>query len=264
MADRAVRQVGKDQTGNIISLADSGQPWSPRSSEDCVRDIETRTHSYHVPWLRGHTEIQVAKDASGRYLRTDRDDTMVNNLEDLPQPMRSETERGPQVNRISSLKLPSWLLVSVMLILGVVVPGWMLLPVSWEASCIPHGLKLPQAVTAVIIATVIAMMCGFFVGRRHRNLAIALAVAGLMFAGVAGAVGAFWSGDSYFPEVVAARELCGRSVADAKIWGWLVGLPTAGMAFTTAAGALKGIWGWVVASIVALTVCGSVIVVFAT
>lgn len=84
MSDRAVRQTGKDRYGNIISLADSGEAWSPRPSADAIRDIETGTHTYHVPWNSGRTEIRVVSGASGKYLRTDRDNTAANNLDDLP------------------------------------------------------------------------------------------------------------------------------------------------------------------------------------
>jgi hypothetical protein len=86
MADRAVRQTGKDRLGNIISLADKGEYWSPRASADCIRDIETGAHTYYVPWTSGRTEIEVVKGPGGKYLRTDRDNTTKNNLDDLPNP----------------------------------------------------------------------------------------------------------------------------------------------------------------------------------
>lgn len=86
MADRAVRQTGKDRFGNITSLADRGQAWSPRASADCIRDIESRTHTYYVPWNSGRTEIRVVDGPGGKYLRTDRDNTSKNNLDDLPNP----------------------------------------------------------------------------------------------------------------------------------------------------------------------------------
>lgn len=84
MADRAVRQTGKDQWGDITSLKDRGASWSPRSKADAIRDIEQGVHTYYVPWQSGRTEIRVVNGASGKYLRTDRDDTARNNLDDLP------------------------------------------------------------------------------------------------------------------------------------------------------------------------------------
>lgn len=84
MADRAVRKTGKDKDGDIISLCDGGAFWSPRSKSDAINDIECGTHTYYVPWKSGRTEIRVVNGANGKYLRTDRDNTSKNNLDDLP------------------------------------------------------------------------------------------------------------------------------------------------------------------------------------
>lgn len=87
MADRAVRKTGKNSDGDITSLCDDGASWSPVSKLQAIRDIEDRAHTYYVPWTDGRTEIRVVKDASvadGKYLRTDRDSTSRNNLDDLP------------------------------------------------------------------------------------------------------------------------------------------------------------------------------------
>lgn len=85
MADRAVRQTGKNAEGDITRLCDPGAPWSPRSKADAIADIENGIHTYHVPWTGGRTEIRVVQDSrKGKYLRTDRDATTRNNLDDLP------------------------------------------------------------------------------------------------------------------------------------------------------------------------------------
>jgi hypothetical protein len=84
VADRAVRKTGKDTQGDITKLCDGGQAWSPRSKADAIRDIESRVHTYHVPWTDGRTEIRVVQGATGKYLRTDRDSTPRNNLDELP------------------------------------------------------------------------------------------------------------------------------------------------------------------------------------
>ena len=84
MADRPVRKTGKDSDGDITSLCNDGSYWSPRSKADAIRDIETGLHTYHVPWKSGQTEIHVVDGPTGKYLRTDRDDTSRNNLDDLP------------------------------------------------------------------------------------------------------------------------------------------------------------------------------------
>ena len=87
MADRPVRQTGKDRDGDITSLADGGQRWSPIPKWRAIQDIENGSHTYYVPWLSGRTEIRVITTATGaKHLRTDRDATTRNNLEDLPNP----------------------------------------------------------------------------------------------------------------------------------------------------------------------------------
>jgi hypothetical protein len=83
MADRAVRKTGKNDEGDITSLCDDGASWSPRPKADAIKDIDTNTHTYFVPWKSGRTEIRVVDDPGGKYLRTDRDNSKRNNLADL-------------------------------------------------------------------------------------------------------------------------------------------------------------------------------------
>ena len=84
MADRPVRKTRKDRDGDILALCNDGSSWSPRQKADAIRDIETHMHTYHVPWKDGRTEIRVVNGPTGKYLRTDRDQTTRNNLDDLP------------------------------------------------------------------------------------------------------------------------------------------------------------------------------------
>ena len=84
MADRAVYKTGKDSDGDITKLCNSGELWSPRSKADAIQDIDNGIHTYYVPWESGRTEIRVVNGATGKYLRTDRDNTSKNNLDDLP------------------------------------------------------------------------------------------------------------------------------------------------------------------------------------
>lgn len=84
MADRAVRKTRKNHEGDITALCNDGDFWSPRFKADAIADIESGAHTYHVPWSSGRTEIRVVQGATGKYLRTDRDDTARNNLDDLP------------------------------------------------------------------------------------------------------------------------------------------------------------------------------------
>jgi hypothetical protein len=84
MADRPVTHSRKDQYGDITALGNPNATWSVRSSSLIIGDIQTGTHSYYVPWQSGRTEIRVVRGPYGSYLRTDRDSTSRNNLDDLP------------------------------------------------------------------------------------------------------------------------------------------------------------------------------------
>ena len=84
MADRPVIRSGKDQDGDITKLCNSGQSWSPVSKATAIREIESNTHRYYVPWNDGNnTWIRVVNGPTGKYLRTDKDSTTKNNLDDL-------------------------------------------------------------------------------------------------------------------------------------------------------------------------------------
>lgn len=84
MADRRVTHSRKDRDGDITAIGNPGQLWSPRPKADAIRDIESGAHTYFVQWPERRTEIRVVNGASGKYLRTDRDNTTRNNLDDLP------------------------------------------------------------------------------------------------------------------------------------------------------------------------------------
>jgi len=85
MADRAVTRSGKNSDGDITRLCKPGEYWSPRGKQSVISDIEAGTHRYYVPWSDGKsTWIRVVNGANGKYLRTDKDQTTRNNLNDLP------------------------------------------------------------------------------------------------------------------------------------------------------------------------------------
>lgn len=85
MAKRYVTATGKNSQGDITKLCYSGQSWSPRQKADAISDIESGTHEYWVNWSNApETKIRVVPGATGKYLRTDRDQTSRNNLDDLP------------------------------------------------------------------------------------------------------------------------------------------------------------------------------------
>jgi hypothetical protein len=84
VADRPVTHTKKNQYGTITHVANPGMTWSPRAEADAIRDIESGLHTYYVPWTTGRTPIYVVNGPTRKYLRTDRDQTTRNNLEDLP------------------------------------------------------------------------------------------------------------------------------------------------------------------------------------
>ncbi len=84
MADRQVTQSKKDKDGDILALCDPGQVWSPRSKRDAIHDIENHVHSYFVLDVTGSVNIIVVNGTTGKYLRTEKDATEGNNLDELP------------------------------------------------------------------------------------------------------------------------------------------------------------------------------------
>lgn len=85
MADRPVTRTEKDRDGDITKLCDPGQLWSPVSKANAIREIENGAHLYYDPWNDGQpTWIRVMNGPTGKYLRTDKDSTSRNNLDDLP------------------------------------------------------------------------------------------------------------------------------------------------------------------------------------
>ena len=85
MADRQVRQTGKDADDDIIALCSNGQSWSPRSKVGAISDIDSGTHTYFVQSAgTTRTNVQVINGANGKYLRTTADSSSSNNLDNLP------------------------------------------------------------------------------------------------------------------------------------------------------------------------------------
>jgi len=103
VADRPATRTAKSPDGDILALCEEDVSWSPRFKDDAIADIESGLHTYHVPWPTGRTEIRVVSDSRrGKYLRTDRDSTTRNNLDDLPDCQLNSTpvaENHPRIVR---------------------------------------------------------------------------------------------------------------------------------------------------------------------
>ena len=82
---RRVTATKKDRQGDITGLCNHSESWSPRFKADAIADIESGLHEYYVLWPDyKETDIHVVTTQYGKYLRTDRDGTTRNNLDDLP------------------------------------------------------------------------------------------------------------------------------------------------------------------------------------
>jgi len=82
--DRRVKKTGKDKNGNITSLCNAGEVWSPRSKADAIKDIDDKTHTYYVEEVTPRVNVKVVTEGTTKYLRTVSDKTSKNNLDNLP------------------------------------------------------------------------------------------------------------------------------------------------------------------------------------
>ena len=86
MADRRVTATGKKRDGDITKLCNHSEWWSPRSKENAISDINNGWHNYYVQWgPNERTDIEVKEiSVSEKYLRTNRENNCLNDLNDLP------------------------------------------------------------------------------------------------------------------------------------------------------------------------------------
>lgn len=84
MADRRVTRTGKDRDGDITSLCNPGEVWSPRSKQNAISDIESGAHRYYVREEGDGAWVYVVNGPRGKYLRTTADASNKNNLDNLP------------------------------------------------------------------------------------------------------------------------------------------------------------------------------------
>tara|TARA_R110001592_G_scaffold360574_3_gene669182 strand:+ start:64 stop:327 length:264 start_codon:yes stop_codon:yes gene_type:complete len=85
MIERRVTRTKKDKDGDTLALCNSGDYWSPRSKADAINDIESGSYGYYVLGHGGtKTKIEVVKGQTGKYLRSVKDGSTGNNLDELP------------------------------------------------------------------------------------------------------------------------------------------------------------------------------------
>lgn len=82
--EREVTAVRRDADGDVLALCKAGEPWSPRSAAEVIRDIETGAHVYFIERGAPRTEIHVVERGGRKFLRSDPDGIEENNLDRLP------------------------------------------------------------------------------------------------------------------------------------------------------------------------------------
>lgn len=82
MADRKVTGTGKDADGDITSVCGS---WGKTSKSAAIAEIETGVNRYYVDGASGsQVDVIVVDGDTGKYLRTDPDGSVADNLGELP------------------------------------------------------------------------------------------------------------------------------------------------------------------------------------
>ncbi len=82
---RYITHVKKASNWDIIEICNPNEPWSPVNKYDAIYEIANSTCQYLVNWGDFSTFIKVVENNSNsKYLRTDKDSTARNNLEELP------------------------------------------------------------------------------------------------------------------------------------------------------------------------------------
>ena len=89
MANLQVTSVHRDGDGDTTAICG---PWGTdaevvyHQKADAIRNITLGTHTYYVWWQPGNfaTIVRAVPGPTGMYLRTDKDATTKNNLDELP------------------------------------------------------------------------------------------------------------------------------------------------------------------------------------
>ena len=82
-ATRIVKATGKDADGDITSLCNDGEPWSPRGKAGAISDIKGGNIEYRVK-SASRPLVHVLKGESGEHLRSTADASTADNLDNLP------------------------------------------------------------------------------------------------------------------------------------------------------------------------------------
>ena len=84
MESREVTHTGKDEHEVITKLCNPESEWKSVSAKKAIKQIDDRTHEYFVGGGEQIVPVLVVPRGVGKYLRTSRDETDANNLDELP------------------------------------------------------------------------------------------------------------------------------------------------------------------------------------
>jgi len=68
MADRQVKKSRKGFDGDILTLCNPGEPWSPRFKNDAINDIEDGLHNYFIESRGERIAIFVSTNNGSKHL----------------------------------------------------------------------------------------------------------------------------------------------------------------------------------------------------
>ncbi len=84
MVKRIITACKRDSSGKIVAVCNPAEWWSPRDTEEVIRDIEENLYEYYVVVEAQAVNLTVAGGTTGGYLRTDPCITKENNIDTLP------------------------------------------------------------------------------------------------------------------------------------------------------------------------------------
>ena len=81
--ERRVRKTGKDKDGDITSLCNTPESWSPRMKAGAISDIEGGSIKYYVEEETPRSWVKVVDRGGRKHLQTTSDAHSKNNLDNL-------------------------------------------------------------------------------------------------------------------------------------------------------------------------------------
>ena len=84
MADLRVLRTEKASDGDILALCGDWTPYPKVQKNTAIQWIESGAHRFYVQYVGRIVWVNVVNGLTGKYLRTDADNTTRNNLLDLP------------------------------------------------------------------------------------------------------------------------------------------------------------------------------------